>query len=52
MKAICYRDEDFQIPLARGGSGDYAAQIKNWLVNIMYGKEKHEWAVVVEEREI
>jgi hypothetical protein len=25
--------------MARGDSGEYAAIIKSWLVNIMYGKE-------------
>lgn len=26
----------------------YAAQIKSWLEAIMYGKEDHEWAYVIE----
>jgi len=30
--------------------GDYAALIKQWLVNIMYGKEDHEWGVVIKEK--
>jgi branched-chain amino acid aminotransferase len=37
--------------MSRGDSGHYAALIKSWLVNIMYGKEQHEWGVVVEEEE-
>ncbi len=37
--------------MVRGDSGEYAALIKSWLVNIMYGKEQHEWGVVVEEKE-
>lgn len=37
--------------MVRGESGEYAALIKNWLVNIMYGKEDHEFGVVVEEKE-
>ena len=32
-------DQDIEIPMARGDSGEYAALIKSWLVNIMYGKE-------------
>ena len=39
------------MPMARGNSGDYAAVLKNWLRNIMYGKEQHEWGVVIEEKE-
>jgi branched-chain amino acid aminotransferase len=35
----------------QGDSGDYAALIKSWLMNIMYGREEHEWGVVVEENE-
>ena len=27
----------------------YSTRLKNWLSDIMYGKESHEWAVVVEE---
>ena len=37
--------------MARGDSGEYAYLIKNWLMNIMYGKEEHEWGVVVKEVE-
>jgi len=44
-------NEDLQIPMTRGNSGEYAALIKSWLVDIMYGKEAHEWGVVVEEKE-
>ncbi len=38
--------------MARGDSGEYAALFKSWLVNIMYGKEQHEWGVVVEEEQL
>jgi branched-chain amino acid aminotransferase len=48
---ISYRDQDLPIPMVRGDSGEYAALIKSWLVNIMYGKEEHEWGVVVKEVE-
>jgi branched-chain amino acid aminotransferase len=37
--------------MARGSIGDYAHAAKTYLHNIMYGKEKHEWGVVVEARE-
>lgn len=51
IKIICYKEEDLTIPMARGNSGQYAALIKSWLSNIMYGKEQHEWGVVVEEKD-
>ena len=41
---------DLDIPLENGVSGKYAALIKSWLRNIMYGKEDHSWGVVVEEK--
>ena len=39
------------MPMVRGNSGEYAAVIKSWLTNIMYGKEQHEWGVVIEEKD-
>jgi branched-chain amino acid aminotransferase len=38
--------------MALGNSGIYASTIKSWLVDIMYGKEKHEWGVLIEEKDI
>lgn len=32
-----------------GEAAGYAAQIKSWLEVIMFGKEEHDWAYVVEE---
>lgn len=46
---IHFRGQDLEVPTAGGESGFYTALIKQWLVNIMYGKESHEWGVVVEE---
>lgn len=46
---INYRDEDIDIPMAKGNSGEYTAQIKQWLVDIMYGNVEHEWGVVIDE---
>lgn len=37
--------------MAGGESGEYAAMIKQWLINIMYGKEDHEFGVVIEEKD-
>ncbi|KAJ5907532.1 Aminotransferase class IV [Penicillium taxi] len=36
---------------ASGEPAGYAAQIKSWLEAIMFGKEAHDWAYVVEENE-
>ncbi|MCJ1389227.1 hypothetical protein MMC18_002083 [Xylographa bjoerkii] len=49
ISEIHYRGKDLDIPLENGVSGKYAALIKNWLKNIMYGKEDHPWGVIVEE---
>jgi len=46
---IHFRGKDLNIPLSEGTGGKYATVIKTWLKNIMYGKERHKWGVVVEE---
>lgn len=45
---IHFRGKDLEIPLAEGETGTYAKIVKSWLMGIMYGKEEHEWGVVVE----
>lgn len=35
--------------MAEGASGTYATILKTWLKDIMYGREVHPWAVVVDE---
>jgi branched-chain amino acid aminotransferase len=32
-----------------GASGEYAALLKKWLKDIMYGVVDHEWGVVIDE---
>ena len=44
---IHFRNKDLEIPMSEGETGAYAKAIKSWLVNIMYGKEEHEWGVLV-----
>ncbi|KAM0715612.1 hypothetical protein Q7P37_009110 [Cladosporium fusiforme] len=47
---IHYKKQDIEVPMgAEGDSGDYAKVLKGWLGGIMYGKEGHEWGVVVDE---
>ncbi|MCJ1315097.1 hypothetical protein MMC15_000413 [Xylographa vitiligo] len=52
ISEIHYRGTDLDIPLENGVSGKYAALIKSWLANIMYGKEDHPWGVIVEEKSL
>ncbi|KAF2086147.1 putative branched-chain-amino-acid aminotransferase [Saccharata proteae CBS 121410] len=49
VSRIHFRGKEVSVPLATGDSGRYARVIKTWLRNIQYGKEKHEWGVVLEE---
>ncbi|KAH6666599.1 branched-chain-amino-acid aminotransferas-like protein [Halenospora varia] len=49
VSAISFRDEDLEIPMAKGETGVYAGVLKQWLLDIKYGKVEHEWGVVVEE---
>jgi branched-chain amino acid aminotransferase len=51
VSTIHYKDQDLEIPMSRGNSGEYTALIKTWLTGIIYGKEQHKWGVVVEEKE-
>ncbi|KAH8685975.1 putative branched-chain-amino-acid aminotransferase [Tricladium varicosporioides] len=48
---VNYRDKDLQIPMSLGNTGEYAGKIKQWLMDIMYGNEQHEWGVVIDEKE-
>ena len=38
--------------MSEGEAGKYATIVKTWLKNIMYGKEGHEWGVIVNERQM
>ena len=49
VSAINFRDEEIDIPMGDGMSGYYAALLKKWLKDIMYGNVQHEWGVVIEE---
>jgi branched-chain amino acid aminotransferase len=51
VSTVHYKGKDLKMPMAKGTSGEYTALLKSWLVNIMYGKEDHEWGVVVKEVE-
>ena len=47
---IHFRGVDVVLPLGKGVEAKYAMAIKGWLQDIMYGRTKHEWGVVVEEQ--
>ncbi|KAM3072251.1 hypothetical protein ACMFMG_009067 [Clarireedia jacksonii] len=49
VSVVNYREKDIEIPMVKGDSGEYAAKIKQWLVDVMYGNESHEWGVVIDE---
>jgi len=38
--------------MSEGATGEYANILKTKLSNFMYGKEQHEWATVVKERQL
>ncbi|KAF2759697.1 branched-chain amino acid aminotransferase [Pseudovirgaria hyperparasitica] len=48
VSLIHFRGKDLNIEMREHG---YATTLKGWLSGIMYGKEKHEWAVIVNETE-
>lgn len=53
LSLIHHRNEDLVIPRQNGESGFYAALIKGWLSDIVYGRVEHfNWASVVEDVEI
>jgi len=49
VSLIHHRGKDYEIPMARGHGGTHTLQIQEWLHNIMYGREQHEWGVIVNE---
>ena len=46
---IHFRGKDLEVPMQEGNTGVYTRQVKQWLMEIMYGEEQHEWGVVVDE---
>ncbi|KAF1814540.1 branched-chain amino acid aminotransferase II [Eremomyces bilateralis CBS 781.70] len=50
VQEIHFRGTDIRVPMTAGEAGPYTKQIKTWLSDIMYGKEHHEWGIVVEEQ--
>lgn len=46
---IGWKQHELEIPLVEGKTGAYARLVRSWLSDIMYGREKHEWGVVIDE---
>ena len=46
---IHFRGKDLPMTKRDGSSKSYASVIKQWLVDIMYGNEDHEWGVTIDE---
>lgn len=51
VTVIRNNDVDISTLGSSGEPAGYAAQIKSWLEDIMYGKVEHEWSYVVENEE-
>ena len=51
VSGIHFQGKDLEIPMSEGVTGKYAAMLKKYLTNIMYGKENHEWGLVVDEQQ-
>lgn len=49
VSLIHFRGKDLHIPNP-SANDNYGHKLKQWLMDIMYGNEQHEWGVVVEER--
>ena len=52
ISQIHHRGKDINIPMgSEGAPGDITNKIKGWVGDIMYGRENHEWGVVIPEKE-
>ncbi|KAL8392968.1 hypothetical protein RB595_002962 [Gaeumannomyces hyphopodioides] len=52
VSLIHHRGKDAPISMGdKGEGGRYTLRLKQWLKDIMYGNEQHEWGVVVQEEQ-
>ncbi|KAI1113932.1 branched-chain-amino-acid aminotransferase [Nemania sp. NC0429] len=50
ISLIHHRGRDVQIPAGKGGEGGpITLRLKNWLIDIKYGREEHPWGIVIPE---
>ena len=52
VSQIHFRGKNLQIPMSNGTTGKYAGMMRSWLEDIMYGREQHEWGVVINEKQL
>ncbi|KAG6017587.1 hypothetical protein E4U41_004176 [Claviceps citrina] len=51
VSQIHHRGRDINVPMGKDGQGgEITSRVKGWIGDIMYGREEHEWGVVIEER--
>lgn len=50
VKQLTYRGIEMDIPVTSAAGGKYTETIRNFLLDVQYGKRDHEWAVVLNER--
>ncbi|KAG6157552.1 hypothetical protein E4U37_007218 [Claviceps purpurea] len=52
VSQIHHRGKEINIPIGPDGQGgEITTKVKQWIGDIMYGREQHEWGVVVPEKE-
>ncbi|OAA34177.1 Branched-chain amino acid aminotransferase II [Metarhizium rileyi] len=52
ISQIHHRGKDINIPMGpEGKAGEVTGKVKTWIGDIMYGREQHEWGVVIPEKE-
>ncbi|KAG6094369.1 hypothetical protein E4U30_003412 [Claviceps sp. LM220 group G6] len=52
VSQIHHRGKEINIPIGSDGQGgEITTKVKQWIGDIMYGREQHEWGVVVPEKE-
>ncbi|RYP88566.1 hypothetical protein DL769_000262 [Monosporascus sp. CRB-8-3] len=52
VSLIHHRGSDIQTPMGKAGDGgSITLQVKTWIGDIMYGRARHEWGVVVPEEQ-
>jgi branched-chain amino acid aminotransferase len=47
VEEITWNDRTIRLPVGDGNCGTYARLVKNWLLDIMYGKVQHDWAHII-----
>ncbi|KAK1857181.1 branched-chain amino acid aminotransferase [Colletotrichum chrysophilum] len=53
VSQIRHRAQDIHVPMGpEGDGGDVCKKIKGWLGDILYGGVDHDWAEIIEERQI